>query len=348
MDGRGVRRLRSPAGRRRRGEGGRARRPRRLATKHANSQVDNAWPAGMSAWRRRGRGSGGARRGREPPWAGCGSVRAQPVADREAARDRGQRERRRRSRGEDHEAAHTCHSVVRSNPAAMCGVRRRRDRRERAVDAEERTCPCRAPVSSSAMAVTPRRNRRAARATCTIASIADAIWARTGRERQRDAGEQARAFRAGRARRRRRSRGRSTAIRRDRCCTPAACRAPRRRAPRRRPADRAACAARARTSSRTLDRADAFGIRGPRFEPDDVRLREPQLRGLLDRDDPFRRIDRAAASALQHVVLPDARRARNDDVPARPRTVASRNARPRPLEAERRERRRRAHRTAGS
>ena len=35
------------------------------------------------------------------------------------------------------------------------------------------------------------------------------------------------------------------------------------------------------------DRADALGVRRTRLEPHDVRLREAQLGGLLDRDDPL-------------------------------------------------------------
>ena len=52
------------------------------------------------------------------------------------------------------------------------------------------------------------------------------------------------------------------------------------------------------------DRADAFGVRRTGLEPDDVRLREAQLRGLLDRDDPLGVRDRACESVFSNVVLP--------------------------------------------
>ena len=53
------------------------------------------------------------------------------------------------------------------------------------------------------------------------------------------------------------------------------------------------------------DRAGSLGVRGPGLEPHDVRLDEPQLGRLLDRDDAFARGRSRAASALQHVVLPE-------------------------------------------
>ena len=50
----------------------------------------------------------------------------------------------------------------------------------------------------------------------------------------------------------------------------------------------------ARTSSRTLTAPAPFGVRGARFQAHDVRVIEPQLRGLLDRDDPLAGSDRRA------------------------------------------------------
>ena len=46
-------------------------------------------------------------------------------------------------------------------------------------------------------------------------------------------------------------------------------------------------------------RARAFGVGRAGFEPDDVRLREPELGGLLDRDDPLVGIDRAGHRVQQ-------------------------------------------------
>ena len=64
-------------------------------------------------------------------------------------------------------------------------------------------------------------------------------------------------------------------------------------------------------------RAGAFGVGRSGLEPHDVRLVEPQLGGLLDRDDPLDRDRSRCASAFAHVVLPALGRARHHDVPPR-------------------------------
>ena len=63
-------------------------------------------------------------------------------------------------------------------------------------------------------------------------------------------------------------------------------------------------------------RARAFGIRWPRFEPDDVRLCEAQLGCLLDGDDAFRSRN-CAGECVQQRGLAGARTAGNKKVPTR-------------------------------
>ena len=62
--------------------------------------------------------------------------------------------------------------------------------------------------------------------------------------------------------------------------------------------------------------AGALGVRWPRFEPDDVRLREPELGGLLDRDDAFGGWDRAG-ERVQQGGLACARASGDQQVPSR-------------------------------
>ena len=62
--------------------------------------------------------------------------------------------------------------------------------------------------------------------------------------------------------------------------------------------------------------AGALGVRRPRFEPHDVRLREPELGGLLDRDDALGGRDRAG-ERVQQGGLARARASGDEQVPSR-------------------------------
>ena len=101
----------------------------------------------------------------------------------------------------------------------------------------------------------------------------------------------------------------------------------------------------ARTSVPHPDPARALGVRRPRFEPHDVRLREPELGGLLDRDDPLGG-GIAPESVFSRVVLPalvpPATRRFHPAVTAQPRNADAAVAEP-----ERVERHGTARRSAG-
>ena len=72
----------------------------------------------------------------------------------------------------------------------------------------------------------------------------------------------------------------------------------------------------ARTSSRTLTAPAPSAFAGARLEPNDVRMTEPKLRGLLDRDDPLTAGRSPAPARSRRWSCPRSSRPRHDDVPS--------------------------------